>query len=452
MNKTRHIWTLTLTALLLAACSATDIESDGDNYTPSDIPIAFDAEATGYKGIETRSSSDNGGYKGPIVDLSTIQDADKGDGFGVLAHYSGSSNYASSYPAPNFMYNQQVTYNSTSGTWEYDPVKYWPNNDGDKISFFAYTPYTKLDESSHIKGGNSYGIAAITSNSLSGSWPNIRWQLGYYPYGWSTGTEKTHDLCWGVNPDTGLPYTDQTKQTIDETDRIKFKFIHALSRVAFSVQKDYDEEISGVTVTVRYLRIEGNFPVRANLILCNDVANTAYWYYYTDLNANGQADAGEVGVAQDTTMVKNEEGNMVVGTTKPYVRGWTMPSDITVEKGDENRKNVFTGTTPITLTTSSTYEDKDNKAKEYFLIIPTERFGSVDYTIYVQYFITHADGTVMENYVKKTVSLNLKCNTQYEIKLKIGLDKLTIDGITVSDWDDVTGTTITLDDNGVVMN
>ena len=33
------------------------------------------------------------------------------------------------------------TLNSNTGGWTYSPVKYWPNNKNDKISFFAYAPY-----------------------------------------------------------------------------------------------------------------------------------------------------------------------------------------------------------------------------------------------------------------------------------------------------------------------
>ena len=40
---------------------------------------------------------------------------------------------------PNFMYNQEVTY--SAGSWGYSPVKYWPNNEENTISFWAYSPY-----------------------------------------------------------------------------------------------------------------------------------------------------------------------------------------------------------------------------------------------------------------------------------------------------------------------
>ena len=40
---------------------------------------------------------------------------------------------------PDFMYNQQMTFNGTD--WVYNPIKYWPNNKGDKLKFMAIYPY-----------------------------------------------------------------------------------------------------------------------------------------------------------------------------------------------------------------------------------------------------------------------------------------------------------------------
>ncbi len=72
--------------------------------------------------------------------------ADK-KGFGVTAVYTGETLWASvTQKKANFMWNQQVLWDASGGTdskgvWTYDPVKYWPTNTGDKLSFFAYAPY-----------------------------------------------------------------------------------------------------------------------------------------------------------------------------------------------------------------------------------------------------------------------------------------------------------------------
>lgn len=55
----------------------------------------------------------------------------------VFASYTGSANWQPT-DLSNFMYRQDMA--KTVGTWNYTPVKYWPNNTGDKISFFAFAP------------------------------------------------------------------------------------------------------------------------------------------------------------------------------------------------------------------------------------------------------------------------------------------------------------------------
>ena len=57
------------------------------------------------------------------------------------------------------MYNQKVAYSASE--WGYTPVKYWPNTEGDKISFFAYAPY--VDESA--AGGST---PSFQGNTVAG--------------------------------------------------------------------------------------------------------------------------------------------------------------------------------------------------------------------------------------------------------------------------------------------
>ena len=105
--------------LMLASCSESN---DFVNNVAQDSPIAFSA----YNGNGTRV-----GYAGDISS-TTLQTT----GFGVFAYNTGASDYgATGYStmattgetpnwAPNFMWNQQVTYSSG---WVYTPLKYWPN-------------------------------------------------------------------------------------------------------------------------------------------------------------------------------------------------------------------------------------------------------------------------------------------------------------------------------------
>lgn len=125
-----------------------------------------------------------------------------------------------------------------TGGWQYSPIKYWPNNPGNKVSFFAYAPYNE-----NIK-------------SLSGS-PRLvleRDNVGpaIYYNALVSDLDQALDLCWGSNAtqditdptlNTELAPVDYIKnpatgtpQNVSVSSKIKFNFKHALSRLKFNVQ------------------------------------------------------------------------------------------------------------------------------------------------------------------------------------------------------------------------
>ena len=99
----------------------------GDN-----VPISFSTTLTGQ---ETKSNPLNADfrvfafYQPGVVDDNPAVD------------YTGTWNdLAINHWTSNFMYNQAVTY--AAGHWTYSPVKYWPNNPENTITFWAYSPST----------------------------------------------------------------------------------------------------------------------------------------------------------------------------------------------------------------------------------------------------------------------------------------------------------------------
>ena len=62
-----------------------------------------------------------------------------GDKIGVFGYYLPNGTSLSADSEPDFMNNQEMTFNGS--TWDYSPLKYWPNNNGDKLAFWAYYPY-----------------------------------------------------------------------------------------------------------------------------------------------------------------------------------------------------------------------------------------------------------------------------------------------------------------------
>lgn len=104
--------------IILSAWTLTSCEKDTGTETVN-IPIGFSNNVT----TATRAGDINND------NLTSI---------GVFASLTH-GNFDATVSTPNFMYNQLVE--KKNGTWQYTPLKYWPNNDSDKISFFAYAPH-----------------------------------------------------------------------------------------------------------------------------------------------------------------------------------------------------------------------------------------------------------------------------------------------------------------------
>lgn len=73
---------------------------------------------------------------------------DDKESIGIFAYYN-QNGVAST--TPNFMNNQQATYDASSSSWNYSPVKYWPTNANDNLSFYAYYPYRASDDKDTIQ-------------------------------------------------------------------------------------------------------------------------------------------------------------------------------------------------------------------------------------------------------------------------------------------------------------
>jgi len=149
------------------------------------------------------------------IDLAKLQASR--DGFGVYCYYTDNSGYAAGTSKPNFMLNQQVTYGN--GAWAYDPIKYWPNNDNDKLTFRAYAPY-------------SDGSTNCISN-LPGE-DDARTTLTY-----TIDTTNPVDLLYAGTTDL----TDLTKPSV--TGTTNFAFSHALSKISLTYQASVDAVTPG---------------------------------------------------------------------------------------------------------------------------------------------------------------------------------------------------------------
>lgn len=145
-----------------------------------------------------------------VMDLPALKEK----GFGVFGYYTETEDYNTTSPnhQPNFMYNQEVTWkadDADGGMWQYSPVKYWPSNPLEKVSFFAYAPYNDTF--------GATGITAFTSNTTAGD-PKLSFKM-------DENVDNQIDLLYSNGA------MNLSKQTIAE--KVNFRFKHALSRIGF---------------------------------------------------------------------------------------------------------------------------------------------------------------------------------------------------------------------------
>lgn len=145
IHNTLH-WLVLPPMLLLASCAGSDSEEAHDTPALSDIPVSFTALSK-WDDAKTRlqENSDNS------------VSFEKDDQIGIFAYY----NYSTT---PNFMNNQLATCNTsadgTSTSWSYSPTKYWPANEKDELSFYAYYPY-------HVTEDKTISVSSTSETPLA---------------------------------------------------------------------------------------------------------------------------------------------------------------------------------------------------------------------------------------------------------------------------------------------
>jgi len=405
----------------MSSCSQS--EDTSDLQSSVQIPVEFGSYTS--KSVQTR-----GGYAGAMGNEQL-----QSQGFGVIAYYTEGSEYADGL-TPNFMYNQKVS----GSDWSYTPVKYWPNEAqngdvdnqspaataeaADKLSFFAYAPYTDVTVTSGAVTENAdYGITAITSNAASGD-PKITYVA-------STDLSKQVDLLWGtVNSEVttwknvigtqtlteGLPYKDLIKPTISQ--KVKFSFRHALSKFQLQVVGAFDQVGEGGTledgtkVTIEKVEISNiGGGTKGVLNLNNTTAKVPLW--------------------------ETAEGSEKVSMT---IEGDALNPDL---KYEGKQVQTVDGVTAEEQHLLATEDDA-------LLIIPTSGETAEDVTVKITYYVTTADANLaagysqVQNVITKTISdLKLEGGKAYNLKLILGLTEVKFEA-TVEDWEDGSETEVNL--------
>ena len=318
-------------SLILAACTS----DDGQPSDGSTVPVAFSATMASDNKPTTRASGDDidnpsTSAFGQVINYYKLQT----QGFGVFACYTGLHGYGDSNVHPDFMYNEKVTYNTDH--WEYNPVKYWPNGEGEVtdntgsekhyVSFMAYAPYSEANNNDPASGeAADYCISSFSLQREIGN-PWLTYRL-------HTDVEKQVDLLYAK------PFLDQSKPATDE--KLEFKFKHALACVGDQItiicseglKNQTDARVSGsnfAKVEVSGLSIEYTLTSKARLVLwCSDEA-------WTNGEANWQTILSEDPTCKRTVNII-ASASAGAGTTV-YTKGQavdpsSLPSTTVKDKG-----------------------------------------------------------------------------------------------------------------------
>lgn len=349
-----------IAALTIAGCSQNEVMDESPDANPA---VGFDV----YTGAQT---------KGTVEDNTSIK-----TGFGILAYATGATSWAGSTEKPNFMYNQKVEYKTNK--WEYSPVRYWPKNTTDKITFFAYAPYESAPDA-----GTNKGI--VLSQTAAGN-PKITFSL--------KAADSMIDLL------TDEAQTNKTKANTSGT--VAFKFKHILSRVKL-MAKAQSALATGTDIVIKKVIILGK-------------TNHAQTKFYTQ--------------AVYTTALGTTNGKWAAGTQ--------AASDYDLANVLDVKATGITGYTTQGIKLNNTTEVSLFKDKEYLFLIPVESFAQGDIQLKITYDIVTNDtsdatkAVASENTetVKLPASILAK-GTPYKLTFAIGLDPITVTGAIDSsdDW------------------
>lgn len=193
--------------LVLSGCAGEGVE---ETSSSSSSEINFDA----YLG---RNASTRAGE----TNIASLKGTDFNSGFGVFARYHHTDGTISS-----LMDNERVTWNGNR--WGYTNTRYWPNQG--TVDFYAFAPYD----------GSVKLVKKPKSNDANPTY--IEFTSSMHPV----------DLVWGAQIDKPAPTSPTDSQ-------VKFKFQHALARLAFDITANrelLEEKDAGINV--KEVKLYGN--------------------------------------------------------------------------------------------------------------------------------------------------------------------------------------------------
>lgn len=414
-------------SLFIAAAAAMALSSCSKNEITPDMS---EGNAIGF-GVYTGQAT-----KGTVVDSETLgASADAGGkGFGVLAYYHSSddANVAvwADTDKPNFMYNQQVKGDGTGAAaalnWTYSPIKYWPNDTKDRISFFAYAPWEEQSGSQ---------AAVLSANTKEGI-PTITYTIADLP-GNMIDFTVAKPLYEKAKPDNSSSFTSNDS-------KINLNFTHVLTRLNFFAWTSNEgdgghDDKTKVVVTDLQIVGTGNSKLKDKNNATSKqskgfyVANKFTFANKTDAEGTGTdlTPIGAWAAIDDATK-----------HTENYPLSAIMNKARVAHSGYENDGIDITGTATGTATALL-------KDKEFVFLLPpngndgiTDGGATDDVLVYIQYDVVTTDAKVDGGHTVVTQqdilalpATTLQAKTAYNIYFQLQLDKVDLAATVAEDWD-----------------
>jgi len=377
------------------------------------------------------------------------------DGFGVFAYYTRSTEWASynTKTTPNFMNNQKVMDESQTPVspyqWTYSPIKYWPNNVNDKVSFFAYAPYTahlvqEFAPTTNVTGFN--GTLSTTQGTTNPAGPYVSFTM-------ADDVKTQQDLLWAAPHIDKVKNASSTNTTggVTVEDKIKFEFKHALAKIGFKVQAmvdkvneddgdatdgtiekddatDDSEEIAEeTTIEVKKVTLSGDFYKSGVLNLNPTISTSGTTETVTNMWSNQ--------TAQETTWT-----------------GWVLTSTAAdATAGTEATTNFMRSTAQGETTETkheivTTTETQLNAEDSYIMVIPKNFPSDGDDKIKVEvvYTVTTTDpnlstgSSIITNTIASEFNgINFEAGKAYTFCLHLGMTSVKLEA-EVKSWEDAT--------------
>ena len=246
-------------------------------------------------------------FNSSLATLATKSALPNNTTFGVFAFYQPGviggtpGTWNASTCSPDFMYNEDVLYNNN--TYSYFPIKYWPNNPENTVSFWAYCPFSNTPDtpaSSDIILLETGGVLNDYYTKTSKGIPDV----------FFTVTDGQKDLLLANIEESESSHIIKNLSKQSNSESVSFLFHHTLSLIDVNVKK-VDLNPPQYTVKLKSVRFDG--------------------IYMTGVYRNGSSAWEVCNERQSFTLYSSETGDELYTTNRVLQSSMLIPQVLTDE-------------------------------------------------------------------------------------------------------------------------